>query len=54
MEENIQYSYEWLEKEIFKTKLKQAQTGKKIMFGGEKTEILKLIQQFIKLNKEIK
>lgn len=52
MEENIQYSYEWLKKEIFKTKLEEARTGQTIIFKGGKVELLELVQQFIKINKE--
>lgn len=49
-EENIEYSYDWLTKEIIKTDFEQKQTGKVKLVKMKKIDLLKLVQKFIKLN----
>ena len=50
LSENIEYSYDWLLKEIIKTDFEQKQTGKIQYVKMTKIDLLKLVQKFIKLN----
>lgn len=49
--ENIEYSYDWLTAEIIKTDFRQKQTRKVEYIKIKKIDLLKLVQKFIKLNK---
>ena len=52
LSENIEYSYEWLVKEIIKTDFKQKETGQVQYVKMKKIDLLKLVQKFIKLNEK--
>ena len=54
LSENIEFSYEWLVKEIIKTDFEQKETGQIQYVNMKKIDLLKLVQKFIKLNKEVK
>jgi hypothetical protein len=54
LSENIEFSYEWLVKEIIKTDFEQKETGQIQYVKMKKIDLLKLVQKFIKLNKEVK
>ncbi len=54
LSENIEYSYDWLVKEIIKTDFKQKQTGQVQYVKMKKIDLLRLVQKFIKLNEEVK
>ena len=49
--ENIDYSEEWLLKEIFKTDFEQKETGKEQYIKMKKIDLLNLVLKFIKLNR---
>lgn len=49
--ENIEYSEEWLLKEIIKTDFEQKKTKTVLVVSMTKIDLLKMFQQFIKLNK---
>lgn len=48
--ENIDISYEWLTKEIFKQTVKQKQTGKKTVVQIEYIKLLQIFKKFVELN----
>ncbi len=52
LSENIEYSYDWLVKEIIKTDFKQKETGQVQYVKMKKIDLLKLVQKFIKLNEK--
>jgi hypothetical protein len=49
--ENIEYSYDWLTKEIIKTDFEQKETNKVKYVKMTKIDLLRFVQLFIKLNK---
>ena len=51
MIDNIEFSEEWLTKEIIKTHIEESQTGKKTFLKISKIDLLRLVIKFIKLNK---
>ena len=52
LSENIEYSYDWLVKEIIKTDFEQKKTGQIQYVKMTKIDLLKLVQKFIKLNEK--
>ena len=50
--ENIEYSKDWLVKEIIKTDFEQKKTNKIQYVKISKIDLLKLVQKFIKLNEK--
>lgn len=48
--ENIDISYDWLSKEIFKQKVKQQQTNRTVTVKIEYIKLLELFQKFVELN----
>lgn len=52
LSENIEYSYDWLVKEIIKTDFEQKKSGQVQYVKMEKINLLKLVQKFIKLNEK--
>lgn len=52
LENNIEYSYNWLTKEIIKTDFEQRKTKQIQYVKMTKIDLLKLVQKFIKLNEE--
>lgn len=52
LSENIEYSYDWLTKEIIKTSFEQKKTNKTQYVKITKIDLLKLVQKFIKLNEK--
>lgn len=52
LKNNIEYSYNWLTKEIIKTDFEQRQTKQVQYVKMTKIDLLKLVQKFIKLNEE--
>lgn len=50
MKENIEYSDEWLLKEIMKLHDKERTDGKIVYVQIKKKDLLKLVRKFIKLN----
>lgn len=52
LSENIEYSYDWLLKEIIKTDFEQKQNGQVQYVQMKKIDLLKLVQKFIKLNEK--
>lgn len=52
LSENIEYSYEWIVKEIIKTDFEQKETNKVKYVKMTKIDLLKLVQKFIKLNEK--
>lgn len=52
LSENIEYSYDWLIKEIIKTDFEQKKTNKVQYVKMTKIDLLKLVQKFIKLNEK--
>lgn len=50
--QNIDYSIEWLTKEIIKTDFEQKHTGKIQYLKIRKVDLLKLVLKFVKLIKE--
>ena len=52
LSENIEYSYDWLVKEIIKTDFEQKKTGKIKYVTMTKIDLLKLVQKFIRLNEK--
>lgn len=52
LSENIEYSYEWIVKEIIKTDFEQKETNKIKYVKMTKIDLLKLVQKFIKLNEK--
>lgn len=48
--ENIEFSKEWLTKEIIKTDLKEKQENKQTIIKISKMNLLKLVLSFVKLN----
>ncbi len=49
---NLEYSIEWLTKEIIKTDFEQKNTGKIQYLKIRKVDLLKLVLKFVKLIKE--
>lgn len=49
--ENIEYSYDWLTKEIIKTDFEQKETNKVKYIKMTKIDLLRFVQLFIKINK---
>lgn len=47
---NIEYSKDWLTKELIKTDFEQRKTGTTKYVTMKKTDLLKLVIKFIKLN----
>lgn len=47
---NVEYSYDWLLKEIIKTDFEEKKTGQVQYVKMKKIDLLKLVQKFIKLN----
>lgn len=52
LSENIEFSKEWLVKEIIKTDFEQKKTNKIQYVKMTKIDLLKLVQKFIKLNEK--
>ena len=52
MLENIDYSLEWLTKEIIKEDMKEKETEQKTIITISKIDLLKLVVKFIKLNQK--
>ena len=52
MLENIDYSLEWLTKEIIKEDMKEKGTEQKTIITISKIDLLKLVVKFIKLNQK--
>lgn len=52
LSENIEYSYDWLLREIIKTDFEQKKTGQVQYVKMKKIDLLKLVQRFIKLNEK--
>ena len=52
MLENIEYSEEWLNKEILKVFWEEKETGKHKVAKIKYIDLLKIFKEFIKLNKE--
>ncbi len=52
LSENIEYSYDWLGKEIIKTDFEQKKTNKIQYVKMTKIDLLKLVQKFIKINEK--
>lgn len=52
LSENIEYSYDWLVKEIIKTDFEQKKTNKIQYVKMTKIDLLKLVQKFIKINEK--
>lgn len=52
MLENIDYSLEWLTKEIIKEDMKEKETKQKTIITISKIDLLKLVIKFIKLNQQ--
>lgn len=50
--ENIEYSKDWIVKEIIKTDFEQKKTNKVQYVKMAKIDLLKLVQKFIKLNEK--
>ena len=50
MKDNIEYSSNWITKEIIKAHYKEKETGKKEMIEISKIDLLRTFQKFIKLN----
>lgn len=50
--ENIEFSKDWLVKEIIKTDFEQKKTNKIQYVKMTKIDLLKLVQKFIKLNEK--
>ena len=50
IQQNIEYSKDWLTQEIIKTHFKEKQTGKKEVVTISKIDLLRTIIKFIKLN----
>lgn len=51
LNENIEYSEEWLLKNIIKTDLKEKRSGQVEYIKIKKIDLLKLVLKFVKLNK---
>lgn len=51
-DENIEFSKDWLVKEIIKTDFEQKKTNKIQYVKMTKIDLLKLVQKFIKLNEK--
>ena len=49
--ENIEYSYDWLTKEIIKTDFEQKETNKVKYVKMTNIDLLRFVQLFIKINK---
>lgn len=49
---NIEYSYDWLTQEIIKTDFEQKKTNQIQYVKMTKIDLLKLVQKFIKLNEK--
>lgn len=52
LNENIEYSYDWLLQEIIKTDFEEKKTGQVQYVKMKKIDLLKLVQKFIKLNEK--
>lgn len=52
LSENIEYSYDWLVKEIIKTDFEQRKSGQIQYVKMKKVDLLRLVQKFIKLNEK--
>lgn len=52
LSKNIEYSYDWLVKEIIKTDFEQKKTGHTQFVKMKKIDLLRLVQKFIKLNEK--
>ena len=52
LSENIEYSYDWLTKEIIKTDFEQKKVKQIQYVKISKIGLLKLVQKFIKLNEK--
>lgn len=48
--DNVDYSKEWITKEIIKTDMEDKKTNKKTLIRISKIDLLRLILKFIKLN----
>lgn len=49
---NIEYSYDWLTQEIIKTDFEQKKTNQIQYVKMTKIDLLRLVQKFIKLNEK--
>lgn len=49
---NVEYSKDWLLKEIIKTDFEQKQTGQVQYVKMKRIDLLRLVQKFIKLNEK--
>lgn len=49
---NIEYSYDWLIREIIKTDFEQKKTNRIQYVKMTKIDLLRLVQKFIKLNEK--
>lgn len=52
LEDNIEYSKDWLTQEIIKTDFEQRKTNQIQYVKMTKMDLLKLVQKFIKLNEK--
>lgn len=52
LNENIEYSKDWLLQEIIKTDFEQKKTGQVQYVQMKKIDLLRLVQKFIKLNEK--
>lgn len=50
--DNIEYSKDWITKEIIKTDFEQKKLNKEIIVRISKIDLLKLILKFVKLNEK--
>lgn len=53
MIENIDYSLEWLTKEIIKEDAKERKTNKQELITIPRIELLRLVIKFVKLNQQL-
>ena len=53
MEENIEFSSEWLTQELIKTDFEEKIIGKEIVIRIKYKDLLRLFIKFIKMNKEV-
>lgn len=52
LNENIEYSKEWLTEEIIKADFKEKETGRQEIIKISKINLLKLVLAFVKLNEK--
>lgn len=52
LDKNIEYSFDWLTREIIKTDFNQKQTNQIQYVKMTKIDLLRLVQKFIKLNEK--